>query len=414
MPHDTPLIATIAIGLSLAFLFGMIAHRLRLPLIAGYLLAGVVIGPFTPGYVADQDIATELAEMGVILLMFGVGLHFSAKDLLAVKAAAVPGALGQIVVAALAGVALGWALGWGIGGGLVFGLSLSVASTVVLLRALQERGILTDDVGKLAVGWLIVEDLVMVVVLVLIPPLAGLMGGTTVPVDGEIAAVANWGFGPLGATLLFTFAKVAGFVALMLVVGQRLIPAILHRSMHTGQRELFRLAVLAIALGVAYGSAELFGVSFALGAFFAGMVMASSTLSAQAMKDTLPLRDAFAVLFFVSVGMLFNPRIIVEQPLALVGTIAIIIGVKSFAAYVLMRGFGHDRKAATVLAASLAQVGEFSFILIGMGVQLEIVPMAGRDLIVAGALVSILVNPLLFQLAERDARRNAPTAMPAP
>ncbi len=347
----------------------------------------------------------------MILLMFGVGLHFSLKDLLAVKAAAVPGALGQIAVATLAGMGLAWGLGWGLGAGVIFGLSLSVASTVVLLRALQSRGILKEETGKLAVGWLIVEDLVMVVVLVLIPPLAGLMGGVTVPVEGEAAAVASWGFGPLGATLLLTGVKVAGFIGLMLIVGARLIPMVLHYSMHTGQRELFRLAVLAIALGVAYGSAVFFGVSFALGAFFAGMVMASSTLSTQAMKDTLPLRDAFAVLFFVSVGMLFNPSVIWTQPLALVGTVVIVLGIKSVAAYGLMRRFGHDRSAGFVLAASLAQVGEFSFILIGMGVTLEIVPIGARDLVVAAALVSILVNPLLFHLADRYAAKPTPEAV---
>ncbi|WP_426035008.1 cation:proton antiporter [Cypionkella sp. TWP1-2-1b2] len=410
MTHDTPLIAIIAIGLSMAFVLGLVAHRFRLPLIAGYLMAGVIIGPFTPGFVANQDLANELAEIGVILLMFGVGLHFSLKDLLAVKAAAVPGALGQIAVATAAGVGLAWALGWGIGAGVIFGLSLSVASTVVLLRALQSRGILKDETGKLAVGWLIVEDLVMVVVLVLIPPLAGVMGGVTVPVEGEAAAVASWGFGPLGATLLLTGAKVAGFIGLMLIVGARVIPMVLHYSMHTGQRELFRLAVLAIALGVAYGSAVFFGVSFALGAFFAGMVMASSTLSTQAMKDTLPLRDAFAVLFFVSVGMLFNPSVIWTQPLALAGTVVIVLGIKSVAAYVLMRWFGHDRSAGFVLAASLAQVGEFSFILIGMGVSLKIVPVGARDLVVAAALLSILVNPLLFHLADRYAGK--PTSEP--
>ena len=410
MTHDTPLIALIAIGLSFAFVLGLVAHRLRLPLIAGYLMAGVIIGPTTPGFVADQELANELAEIGVILLMFGVGLHFSLKDLLAVKAAAVPGALGQIAVATLAGMGLAWALDWGLGAGVIFGLSLSVASTVVLLRALQARGILKDETGKLAVGWLIVEDLVMVVVLVLIPPLAGVMGGVEVPVDGEAAEVASWGFGPLGATLLLTGMKVAGFVGLMLIVGARLIPMVLHYSMHTGQRELFRLAVLAIALGVAYGSAVFFGVSFALGAFFAGMVMASSTLSTQAMKDTLPLRDAFAVLFFVSVGMLFNPSVIWMQPLALIGTVAIVLGIKSLAAYGLMRWFGHDRAAGLLLAASLAQVGEFSFILIGMGVSLQIVPVGARDLVVAAALVSILLNPLLFHLADRYAAKPTPEA----
>lgn len=402
MPHETPLIATMAVGLSLAFLFGLIAHRLRLPLIAGYLTAGVLIGPFTPGWVANQEISAELAEMGVILLMFGVGLHFSAKDLLAVKTKAIPGALGQIAVAVMAGAGLSLWMGWGLGAGVIFGLSLSVASTVVLLRALQAREMLQDEVGKLAVGWLIVEDLVMVVVLVLIPPLAGVMGGVAVPVEGEAVEVASRGLGPVGATLAITAVKVTAFVALMLLVGSRLIPKILHYSMHTGQRELFRLAVLATAMGVAYGSTLFFGVSFALGAFFAGMVMATSHLSTQAMKDTLPLRDAFAVLFFVSVGMLFNPAVIWTEPLALIGTVAIVLGVKSLAAFGLMRVFGHSRRDAMLLSASLAQVGEFSFILIGMGVVLEIVPIEARDLVVAAALVSILLNPLLFHLADRQ------------
>lgn len=401
MPHDTPLITTIVAGLTLAFLLGLLAHRLRLPMIAGYLVAGVIIGPFTPGYVADQKLATELAEMGVILLMFGVGLHFSLRDLLSVKKIAVPGAIGQIAVATLAGLALALALGWGAGAGLIFGLSLSVASTVVLLRALQERGAVKEERGRIAVGWLIVEDLVMVVALVLIPPLAGLLGGETPPLEESAAEVARLGLGPVLATLLITAVKVSAFVALMLVVGRRLIPAALHYVAHTGQRELFRLSVLAIALGVAWGSAKFFGVSFALGAFFAGMVMAGSSLSAQAMKDTLPLRDAFAVLFFVSVGMLFDPAVLLESPLAVLATVVIIVGVKSAAAFGIVRAFGHDREVALTISASLAQIGEFSFILIVMGVGLEIVPPEAQGLVVAGALVSILVNPLLFRLVDR-------------
>jgi CPA2 family monovalent cation:H+ antiporter-2 len=382
----------------MAFLLGLLAHRLRLPLIAGYLMAGVILGPFTPGYVADQELASQLAEVGVILLMFGVGLHFSLRDLMSVRAIAVPGAIGQIAVATLAGMALAWLLGWGIGAGVIFGLSLSVASTVVLLRTLQERRLIAEPRGKIAIGWLIVEDLVMVVVLVLIPPLAGLMGGVTPPVEGEAAEVARMGFGPVWATLMVTGVKVAAFVALMLVVGRRVIPWVLHYVAHTKQRELFRLSVLSIALGVAYGSAMFFGVSFALGAFFAGMVMAGSSLSAQAMKDTLPLRDAFAVLFFVSVGMLFDPAVIWQSPFSLMVTVGIITGVKSVAAFGIMRAFGHERQAALTIAASLAQIGEFSFILIVMGVHLGIVPPEARDLVVAGALVSILVNPLLFRL----------------
>jgi CPA2 family monovalent cation:H+ antiporter-2 len=357
--------------------------------------------------VADQKLVTELAELGVILLMFGVGLHFSLRDLMSVRAIAVPGALGQIAVATAAGAGLGVLMGWGIGAGLIFGLSLSVASTVVLLRALQDRSLLQSDRGRIAVGWLIVEDVVMVLSLVLIPPLAGVLGGTAQPVGDEAAEVARLGIGPVAATLLVTITKFAAFVALMLIVGRKLIPLVLHYVAHTGSRELFRLAVLSIALGVAFGSALVFGVSFALGAFFAGMVMAGSTLSQQAMRETLPLRDAFAVLFFVSVGMLFNPAIVLTAPLALLATVAIILVVKSAAAYAITRSFRHDRDVALTIATSLAQIGEFSFILIVMGTTLNIVPVAAKDLVVAGAMISILANPVLFHLLDRRAARKA-------
>ncbi len=401
MHHATPLIATIAAGLGLAFILGLIAQRFRLPLIAGYLAAGMVIGPFTPGYVADQALASELAEIGVIFLMFGVGLHFSLKELMSVKAIAIPGALVQIAVATGAGTLMGWALGWGIGAGLIFGLALSVASTVVLLRALQERGLVETERGRIAVGWLVVEDLVMVLALVMIPPLAGLLGGKAVPVEAEAAQIAEIGIGPVAATLLLTMVKVSAFVGIMLVVGRRFIPWLLEYVAGTGSRELFRLSVLAIALGVAYGSSLIFGVSFALGAFFAGMVMAGSTLSAQATKDVIPLRDAFAVLFFVSVGMLFNPMVLLENPFAVLVAIAIILVVKSAAAWAIMRAFRHSDEKALTIAASLAQIGEFSFILIVMGVDLDIVPPVARDLVVAGAMASILVNPLLFRFIDR-------------
>ncbi|MDZ7909896.1 MAG: cation:proton antiporter [Gemmobacter sp.] len=402
MHHATPLITTIVAGLGLAFLFGLAAQRLRLPLIAGYLFAGMVIGPFTPGYVANQALATELAEIGVILLMFGVGLHFSVKELMSVKTIAIPGALGQIAVATAAGTGLGWMMGWGLGAGLIFGLALSVASTVVLLRALQERDLVETQRGRIAVGWLVVEDLAMVLALVMIPPLAGLLGGREVPVEESAAQVARIGIGPIAATLLITAAKVSAFVAIMLVVGRRLIPWLLDYVAGTGSRELFRLSVLAIALGVAYGSSTIFGVSFALGAFFAGMVMAGSTLSAQAMKDVMPLRDAFAVLFFVSVGMLFNPLVLIENPLAVLATVLVILLVKSLVAWGIMRAFGHDDERALTIAASLAQIGEFSFILIVMGVNLAIVPQVASDLVVAGAMASILINPLLFRLIDRS------------
>jgi monovalent cation:H+ antiporter-2, CPA2 family len=407
LPHETPLITTLVAGFGLAFLFGLLAQRLKLPLIAGYLVAGVVIGPFTPGYVADLGLAAELAELGVILLMFGVGLHFSPRDLMAVKALAVPGALGQIAVATLSGMVVAWALGWSVGAGLIFGIALSVASTVVLLRALQDRDLVQTEKGKVAVGWLIVEDLVMVLALVLIPPLAGLLGGTAMPVAEEAEIVAEVGIGPIAATVLITLVKAAAFVALMLLVGRRVIPWALHFVAHTRSRELFRLAVLAIALGVAYGATHFFGVSFALGAFFAGMVMSSSTLSQQAMRETLPLRDAFAVLFFVSVGMLFNPGILLSQPFALLATVAIIIGVKAAAGFYLVKLLGHGRDMALTIAASLAQIGEFSFILITMGTTLDIVPPEARDLVVAGAMISILANPLLFHLLDRREARKA-------
>lgn len=401
MPHATPLIATLVAGICLAFIAGLVAHRFRLPPIAGYLLAGVIIGPFTPGFVADQSLANELAEIGVILLMFGVGLHFSLKDLLSVRAIAIPGAIGQIAVATAFGLLLGLAMGWSAGSGFVFGLSLSVASTVVLLRALQERRMVETEKGRIAVGWLIVEDLVMVLTLVLLPPLAGMLGGTAQTADVDPDLTRALGLGAVWTAVGFTAVKVSAFIALMLVVGRKIIPMILHYVAHTGSRELFRLSVLAIALGVAYGSAKLFGVSFALGAFFAGMVLAESQLSQQAARETLPLRDAFAVLFFVSVGMLFDPVNLLERPLAILATIVTIVVVKSAVAYLIVKAFGYPRTIALTIAASLAQIGEFSFILVVLGVGLKLLPSVAQDLIVAGALFSILVNPLLFIAVDR-------------
>ncbi len=402
MSHDTPLVATIAVGLGLAFLLGLLAQKLRLPPIVGYLTAGIMAGPFTPGYVADPKIATELAEMGVILLMFGVGLHFSLKDLLSVKGIAVPGALGQIACAVLLGMGLSWAMGWGIAGGLVFGLALSVASTVVLLRALQERRLVETERGRIAVGWLIVEDLVMILTLVLLPVVAGLSKGG---VENLTAPLPSWilslGLPTFAGVVLLTAVKVGLFVATMLIVGRRLIPWLLHYVAHTGSRELFRLSVLAIAIGVAFGAAKLFDVSFALGAFFAGMILAESPLSHQAARETLPLRDAFAVLFFVSVGMLFDPGTLLRDPLPLLATIIIIILGKSLAAYWIVRAFGHSHAKALTISASLAQIGEFSFILAVLGVELGVLPEEGRDLIVAGAILSILANPFIFQALDR-------------
>ena len=406
MPHHTSLIATIVAGLGLAFVFGALAHRLRLSPLVGYLVAGVLIGPFTPGYVADQELAPQLAEIGVILLMFGVGLHFSLKDLLAVRAIAIPGAVVQMASATLLGMALAWWLGWSIGAGLVFGLALSVASTVVLLRALQERRLIESEKGRVAVGWLIVEDLAMVLALVLLPALSGVLGGRADPAAADDAVAASGLVGwvdpnSVWVALALTLVKVAAFVGIMLVVGRRLIPWVLHYVAHTGSRELFRLAVLAIALGVAFGSAELFGVSFALGAFFAGMILAESPLSHQAAQETLPLRDAFAVLFFVSVGMLFDPSILVHQPGPVLATLAIIVIGKSIAALAIVLAFRHPLGTALTISASLAQIGEFSFILAGLGTSLNLLPPEGRDLILAGAILSILINPLLFVALDR-------------
>jgi CPA2 family monovalent cation:H+ antiporter-2 len=394
MLHDTPLIATIVAGLGLAFVFGALAQRFRLPPLVGYLLAGVAVGPFTPGFVADQSLATELAELGIILLMFGVGLHFSLNDLLSVRAIALPGAIVQIAVATLMGLALALAMGWTVGAGLVFGLALSVASTVVLLRAMQERRLMDTDRGKIAVGWLIVEDLAMVLALVLLPALASVLGGNG---DAQTAGplAARLGLGLTG-TLLLTVAKVGLFIALMLVVGRRLIPWILHYVAHTGSRELFRLAVLAIALGVAFGATKLFDVSLALGAFFAGMMLTESPLSQRAAQESLPLRDAFAVLFFVSVGMLFDPMSVVREPWPLLGTLFIIIIGKSVAAFVIVLAFRHPVSTALTISASLAQIGEFSFILAAIGVASDLLPKDGRDLILAGSILSIMLNPLIF------------------
>jgi monovalent cation:H+ antiporter-2, CPA2 family len=388
MPHHSPLVSTIVVGLVLAFAFGAVAHRLKASPLVGYLIAGIVIGPFTPGFVADQTIANELSEIGIILLMFGVGLQFSLHELLSVRAIAVPGALAQIAVATALGLGLAKLLGWSLGAGLVFGVALSVASTVVVLRTLQERRLLDTERGHIAVGWLIVEDLAMVLVLVFLPALADLSKGTGV----NLSAVAI----PVGITL----AKFAAFMILMWLVGRRVIPWLLHYVAHTGSRELFRLAVLAIALGVAYGAAMLFDVSFALGAFFAGMILSESALSQRAAQETLPLRDAFAVLFFVSVGMLFNPSVILSHPLALLATLLIIIVAKSGLAYFVMRLFRHSQSTALMIAASRAQIGEFSFILAGLGITLGVMPELGRDLILAAALISILLTPFLFVAAD--------------
>jgi monovalent cation:H+ antiporter-2, CPA2 family len=396
MPHHATLIATLAVGFVLAFALGFAAHRLRLPPLVGYLVAGILFGPSSPGFVGDVELAGQLAEVGVILLMFGVGLHFSVADLLAVRGIAIPGAIGQIAVAAALGAAIAMTWGWSFGAALVLGLALSVASTVVLLRALDQRNALETANGRIAVGWLIVEDLAMVLALVLLPLFADALGGDAGALGGDAGHVeAQANAGPVVAVLL-TLGKVAAFVVLIMVVGRRLIPWLLGQVARTGSRELFTLAVLATALGIAYGSAELFGVSFALGAFFAGLVLSGSELSHRAAAESLPLQDAFAVLFFVSVGMLFDPMVVVRDPQAVIAVLLVILLGKSLAAFAIVVGLGYPTSTALLVSASLAQVGEFSFILAALGMTLGLLPPEGRDLILAGALLSITVNPLAF------------------
>ncbi|GAA0345241.1 Kef family K(+) transporter [Morganella psychrotolerans] len=389
--HSTPLITTIVGGLVLAYLFGMLAQRLKISPLVGYLAAGVLAGPFTPGFVADASLAPELAEIGIILLMFGVGLHFSLKDLLAVKNIAIPGAICQIAVATILGLGLASLFDWGLFTGIVFGLSLSTASTVVLLRALEERQLIDSQRGQIAIGWLIVEDLAMVLTLVLLPAAASIIN------NPEASASSS----ELLLSLAVTIGKVVAFILIMIFIGRRAIPWLLARTAATGSRELFTLAVLVLALGIAYAAVTLFEASFALGAFFAGMVLNESELSHRAAQDTLPLRDAFAVLFFVSVGMLFDPMVLINHPLGILGVLAIIIVGKSAAAMLLVRLFGHNRRTALTVAVSLAQIGEFAFILAGMGVVLEVLNRQANDLILAGAIVSIMLNPILFTLLDR-------------
>ena len=394
--HDVPLIATIAVSLAFAFVGGLVAMRLRLPPLVGYLLAGIVVGPFTPGFVADAHLAPQLAEIGVILLMFGVGTHFSIRDLFAVRGVALPGAFVQIIVATALGAGVATLWGWSLGAGIIFGLSLSVASTVVLLRALEDRDMINSNDGRIAIGWLVVEDLLMVLTLVLLPALTGALGG-----DAPNNTVSFW------PALGITIGKVVLFIGLMLIAGVRFFPWLLSRVERTGSRELFTLAVIALALGVAFGSAKLFGVSFALGAFFAGVVVNESDLSHRAAKDLQPLQDAFTVLFFVAVGMLFDPSILIRQPLQVLAVLAIIVIGKSLAAFGIVRGLGGSMRTALVVSAALAQIGEFSFILAGLGVNLRLLPTEGLNLIVAGALLSITFNPAVFSAAIAFAGREA-------
>ena len=387
MDHNVSLISTLAAGFGIALILGFIAERIKVPALVGYLVAGILIGPATPGFVADMHIASQLSEIGVMLLMFGVGLHFSLNDLLAVKRIAVPGAVVQMGLATVLGMLMAWWWGWHWGSGLIFGLSLSCASTVVLLKALEARGVLDSMNGRIAVGWLVVEDLACVLLLVLMPPLAGVLGGANAGVaDGK----------PLWTTIGLTLLEVSAFIALMLVAGRRVLPWLLWQVARTGSRELFTLCVVATAIGIAYGASELFSVSFALGAFFAGMVMRESEFSHRAAEESLPLRDAFSVLFFVSVGMLFEPAILVEQPLRVLGVVAIIVFGKTLAALALVIAFRYPLNTALTVAASLAQIGEFSFILAGLGLSLGLLPAEGMSLVLAGALISIALNPFLF------------------
>ena len=394
MQHDISLVATIAVGLVYALVGGYIAVRLHLPPLVGYLLAGVAVGPFTPGFVADTHLAPQLAEIGVMLLMFGVGMHFSLRDLLAVRAIALPGAILQMLLATALGAMVCKMWGWSFGAGFVFGLSLSVASTVVLLRALEEMNLLDTPAGRLAVGWLIVEDLLTVLVLVLLPVFAEQLGGHGL--HGAEPGNVLW-------SISLTLGKVAAFTAFMLIAGKRIFSWLLRQITRTNSRELFTLAVTALALGVAYGSAELFGVSFALGAFFAGMVISESDSSHRAAKDLQPLQDAFSVLFFVAIGMLFDPMSLVRHPLQILATAAVIIIGKSLIAFGVALVFRCPRGTALTVSAALAQVGEFSFILAALGMQLGLLPPEGQHLILAGALISITLNPMIFRFA---ARRN--------
>lgn len=396
MPHTDSLIVTLVGGFVLAFVFGMLANRVKLSPLVGYLVAGVVVGPFTPGYVADTELAPQLAEVGVILLMFGVGLHFSPKDLMKVRHVALPGALVQIAAA----TALGWALGYfllGLGHleATLLGFSLSVASTVVLLRALEERKQVKSDIGKIAVGWLIVEDLVIVVALVMLPLI--------VLKEGQVFDPAV-----LAGSIGFTLLKVALFVLLMFVVGGKVLPWLLVRIAHTKSRELFTLGVLSIALGIAWLAYSVFGASFALGAFVAGLVLNGTPLGHNAAERSLPLRDAFAVLFFVSVGMLFDPSILVTKPWAVLGVVFIVIIGKSLAALAITTAFKLDRATSLTVAASLAQIGEFSFILAAISMQMGAMARDTHDLILAAALLSISLNPFVFAIIDRLGARKPP------
>lgn len=395
MIHESPLIAIIVIGLGLAFGFGTLANRLKLSPLVGYLLAGVIVGPFTPGYIADADLTLQLAEIGVILLMFGVGLHFSFKDLMSIRAIVVPGALIQVAIALLLGFGAAQLLGWRLSSGLVLGMALAVSSTVVAMRTLTDRRQIDTERGRLVVGWLVMQDIITVLALVLIPPFAGVIDG------------GNFDVGKLFISLWATLGKLVAFGALMFIAARRLMPRLLHYIAHTGSRELFRLAVLSVALGVAFIAAELFGVSIALGAFLAGMILSDSPLSQRAAEESLPFRDAFAVLFFISVGMLFDPLVIIREPLGLLLTVLVVL-LSAASAAGIARLLGKPWPSALLLGASLAQIGEFSFILADLGVGLHILPKDGRDLILGTSILTIFLNPLVFATISKIYRRLVP------
>lgn len=386
---ELPLVTTIAAGIGMAFVCGFAASKLRLSPLVGYIVAGIIVGPHSPGFIADIHIAEQLSEIGVVLLLFGVGLHFSIEDFMEVRKIASFGAITRIAIITAAGVAVGGFMGWELGTSIIFGLALSVASTVVMLRALEEHHLLQTMTGKISIGWLIVEDIVMVLAMVMIPALASTMGGT---------APEGTGDSNITMQLLTAFGKVGLFAVVMVVAGKRILPWILTAVSRTGSRELFTLAAISCAMGVAFGAAILFGVSLALGAFFAGMMIRESDLNHEVADRVLPFQDAFAVLFFVAVGMLFDPAILVEQPFGVLETVAIIIAAKAFVTFLIVRLFGYPVKTSLLLAVGLAQIGEFSFILIALGGSVGLMPDEARNIILAGALISVALNPILFHI----------------
>lgn len=389
MEHGLTLITTLTAAFGFAMLFGFIAERLKVPSLVGYLLSGIIISPSTPGFVADVNLATQLSEIGVMLLMFGVGLHFSLADILRVKYVAVMGAVGQMAASTIVTMVISHLWGYSWGEALVFGVCLSCASTVVLLKALEAKGLLQTLDGQITVGWLVVEDLMTVLILVLLPPLSSMLTGLSVPTGNTDS---------LWYIILMTLVRVLAFIVLMLVIGKRVLPWVLWQVAKLGSREMFTLSVLTIAIGIAYGASELFGVSFALGAFFSGMVMRESKYAHRAAIESLPLRDAFSVIFFVGVGMMFDPRILIEQPFGVLLVVFIILAVKSVVAFGLVSLFKYPLHSAITVGVAVSQIGEFSFILASLAVTLGIMQKDALSLVLAGAIFSIALNPLLFAM----------------